>query len=399
MKDALLELVQLISDITGGGVVTGVKGNSESAYRQGNVNITKANIGLGNVDNTADADKPISTAMQEALDSKQDELSFDTTPTASSSNPVTSGGVKTAIDAAKSEVEELIPDVSDFITNLVSDLVNYYTKTEVDSKISSIPKFSIEVVETLPVSGISETTVYLLKMSEAETGNLYTEYIYVNSAWEELGSQTLDLSGYVTTEALNTAIANFLNQTQVQTLIDTALEDYAKSEDLATIATSGALSDAAQDSTHRIVTDTEKATWNAKQDALTFDDVPTADSDNPVKSSGIKEAIDTVQAAVDAIEDGTTTVGKATEATKLSTSRNIALTGDVSGSASFNGSANASIEASLSNTGVTAGTYSVVTVDAKGRVTAGGQVIEVGTSGQDTPSESLAVGGIFFKRL
>lgn len=31
--------------------VTGVKGNSESTYRTGNVNITKANIGLGNVEN------------------------------------------------------------------------------------------------------------------------------------------------------------------------------------------------------------------------------------------------------------------------------------------------------------------------------------------------------------
>lgn len=32
--------------------VTGVKGNSESSYRTGNVNITAANIGLGNVENT-----------------------------------------------------------------------------------------------------------------------------------------------------------------------------------------------------------------------------------------------------------------------------------------------------------------------------------------------------------
>lgn len=47
VKEALIELKDLISDITGGGVVTGVKGDSESSYRQGNVNITKANIGLG----------------------------------------------------------------------------------------------------------------------------------------------------------------------------------------------------------------------------------------------------------------------------------------------------------------------------------------------------------------
>ena len=54
--------------------ITGVKGNSETSYRTGNVNITKANIGLGNVDNTADADKPISTATQTALSGKVDKV-------------------------------------------------------------------------------------------------------------------------------------------------------------------------------------------------------------------------------------------------------------------------------------------------------------------------------------
>lgn len=50
--------------------VSGVKGNSETSYRTGNVNLTPANIGLGNVNNTSDANKPISTAAQAALDGK-----------------------------------------------------------------------------------------------------------------------------------------------------------------------------------------------------------------------------------------------------------------------------------------------------------------------------------------
>jgi hypothetical protein len=58
-------------DVLAGSPVTGVKGNSESSYRRGNVNITKSNIGLGNVDNTSDTNKPISTAQQAALNSKQ----------------------------------------------------------------------------------------------------------------------------------------------------------------------------------------------------------------------------------------------------------------------------------------------------------------------------------------
>lgn len=60
-------------DVLAGSPVTGVKGNSESSYRRGNVNITKSNIGLGNVDNTSDANKPVSTAQQTALNAKQNK--------------------------------------------------------------------------------------------------------------------------------------------------------------------------------------------------------------------------------------------------------------------------------------------------------------------------------------
>ena len=48
--------------------VIGVKGNAEQSYRTGNVNITKDNLGLSNVDNTSDAEKPVSTAQKTALD-------------------------------------------------------------------------------------------------------------------------------------------------------------------------------------------------------------------------------------------------------------------------------------------------------------------------------------------
>ena len=42
--------------------VTGVKGDNEASYRTGQINITKDNIGLGNVENTADADKVVASA-------------------------------------------------------------------------------------------------------------------------------------------------------------------------------------------------------------------------------------------------------------------------------------------------------------------------------------------------
>ena len=62
--------------------------------------------------------------------------------------------------------------------------------------------------------------------------------------------------------------------------------------------------------------------------------------------------------------------GNAATATRWATGRTISLTGDVTGtSAAFDGSAALSFAATLANSGVTAGTYLKVTVDAKGRVT------------------------------
>lgn len=65
--------------------------------------------------------------------------------------------------------------------------------------------------------------------------------------------------------------------------------------------------------------------------------------------------------------------GNAGTATALATARDISLSGDVTGTSSFDGTANANISATLANSGVTAGTYTKVTVNAKGLATSGAQ--------------------------
>ena len=74
--------------------------------------------------------------------------------------------------------------------------------------------------------------------------------------------------------------------------------------------------------------------------------------------------------------------GNAATASKWATGRTIALTGDVTGtSAAFDGSAALSFAATLASSGVAAGTYSKVTVDAKGRVTTGASIVSGDVTG------------------
>lgn len=101
-------------------------------------------------------------------------------------------------------------------------------------------------------------------------------------------------------------------------------------------------------------------------------DYGTAETGGVVKSTA--KGTDTVTISA----DGTMTIGKASEAvaadtaTALATGRTISVAGDATGTSPvFDGSANVTIPLVLANSGVVAGTFTKVTVDAKGRVTKG----------------------------
>ena len=134
---------------------------------------------------------------------------------------------------------------SGFITNLVNNLANYYTKSqtytqaEVNALISGIVTLNILVVQALPTQDISTTTIYLVPKQDTGTDDIYDEYLYINNAWELIGTTQIDLSNYVTTTDLSTALADYVTSVGLATI----LADYVQSSDLATVATSGSYND------------------------------------------------------------------------------------------------------------------------------------------------------------
>lgn len=65
--------------------------------------------------------------------------------------------------------------------------------------------WDIEVVDTLPENG-EEHVIYLLPLQRSKTGNMFEEYIWVNSKWELLGTATVDLSNYYTKAEVDSLI-------------------------------------------------------------------------------------------------------------------------------------------------------------------------------------------------
>ena len=64
------------------------------------------------------------------------------------------------------------------------------TMTDINEAISSLTGFHFEIVQTLPVTG-EGNIIYLVLKSAGETGNVYTEYAWINNAWEQLGDTQL----------------------------------------------------------------------------------------------------------------------------------------------------------------------------------------------------------------
>lgn len=170
------------------------------------------------------------------------------------------------------EVPENVSDLNNdtgFITNTVNNLLNYYlktetyTKTEINTLINNAASGGFIKVNELPSSDINIKAIYLVPYTGSKAKNLYEEYIYIDNDWEMIGTTKLDLSNYVTTTALNTALADYVTSTDINTL----LADYVTASSLNTTLSGYP------------TTGTMNTALNGKQDKIQYSTMPTAGAD------------------------------------------------------------------------------------------------------------------------
>lgn len=351
VKDAIEEIAGIAA--TGG--VTSVNG------KQGAVILEKGDVGLGDVDNTADVDKPISTAQQAALDKKADK-------TTTINGHALSGNVTIA--------------KSDFgLGNVTNDAQVKRSEMGVASGVATLDTTGKVPASQLPsyVDDVLEYTSRAGFPTTGQSGIIYVD-LATNKTYRWGGTDYVEISASLALgETSSTAYAGDKGKANADAI--TALQARVGNVE-------------SKNSTQDTAIQTAQGAAEAAQTTAT-----------QAKNAAANNAD-----AINKIVKGTTTVEKATAATtatKLDAKKTFSLTGNVTGSYESDLSGNVSIAttiadgavttAKLSNSGIAAGTYTALTVDAKGRATAGGTATEFGTSGQTTPSADLMVNGLFFE--
>ena len=127
------------------------------------------------------------------LKAKMDAMAvtIDSTVTADGANAVSGKAVYDYVPGSKA--------VYDFVTKAIADISGFHA----------------EIVSELPETG-KANILYLVSKTEAASGDGYDEYLYINGAWERVGSTDIDLSGYVQASEMhaitNTEITAIVNQ-------------------------------------------------------------------------------------------------------------------------------------------------------------------------------------------
>ena len=265
----------------------------------------------------------------DGIAAEANKITVDSALSGTSTNPVQNKVVAERIGTIETNVSAAATTAGNAAASAAAvkkDLANYYKKTEtysrteINNKISAIPKFDITVCEALPDSNISKTTVYLLKSSKEETNNLYDEYIYVNSKWEKLGTQTVgDIAGL--SQRMTAAEANIEQNTSSISTINTNLTKKQNTLTAGANITISGTTISAKDTTYNAATTTEAGLMSAADktklngiatgaNKTVVDGSLSSTSKNPVQNMVITGQISTISANLTDLKSWKTNISK-----------------------------------------------------------------------------------------
>ena len=120
---------------------------------------------------------------------------------------------KTEVEAVQTTADAAMPKAGGAFTGAVTvqaptENMNPATKKYVDDAIGGITGVEFKVVDKLPTTG--EAGVIYLVAHAHGTGDIYDEYIWVTDKFEKIGNTDIDLSDYVTTQALSDEIKKLI---------------------------------------------------------------------------------------------------------------------------------------------------------------------------------------------
>lgn len=130
------------------------------------------------------------------------------------------GTAQTVTDKA---VDITVPTNTNQLTNGADFQTGAQVTTAIGDAIAGVTQFDYEVVNELPATGV-KGTIYLVAHT-AETQNLYDEYLWINNAWEKIGTTSIDLTNYYTKTQTDTLLGAKADTatTYTKTEVDTAL--------------------------------------------------------------------------------------------------------------------------------------------------------------------------------
>lgn len=395
VESALKELKEEIkstADEVKDGVVTGIKGSEETDFRKGQVEITKENIGLGNVLNVGSYSKEESDNKYQVQGDYATRSEIPTTLPASDVYSWAKEPTKPSYD--KSEI----------------GLSNVDNTSDADKPISTATQQALDNVIEIAEG---KTKTYVLEIANNEFFNSQEDLLYfsLTDKFVTIGGETISFGSLKIGDVIlvkdldvpdryvgfkkQSDVLNFLYLYKLETQkVD--LSDYALNEEIVKIK------------------DGTTIVKKAEQDK-NGDDISTTylknNSNGKIESTGIinfiveqkypeiiLESFDGMKATImpagiDINSGGANIASITLDGNNVVTENSFkTINGE-----SIVGTGN--IVTKLEDSGVEAGTYSAVQVNAKGIVTSGKQIIEVGVAGQTEPSDNLAVGGIFFQEI